>query len=529
VTLSYDDLVTAATVGITRKPLAVTGLGGPAAGYDGVLDAGDPAAALLDAAALLTVARRAGVQPRRGVTVPAFPADPAPALPKRAVESLLMLRWPRSYRSAGDDGDLMADLLNAAADAGYVASGPLLAELLDAMLRSPTLGPAVTRVLGIRGRRLARYRPEWLDSVAAADALQDPETWRTGTPAARLGYLSGLRDRDPDAARDLLAAAWGQEHGRDRARFISVLSRRLSPADEEFLEAAITDRSATVRTQALRLLARLPASAFCRRMSGRSAGLVRLEGTGPGRRLVITVPGKPDAAAVRDGIGGSPPVTTIGEVAWRLIQMLAATPLPDWTGRFGLTPREIAALPVEGNLRGDVHAGWRLAAVSQDEGEWAQALLDAGDTEDGRGRPAEAWPPDQLVAAALPQDARAARAVVLLTVASMSSPDGRGDDMPAEVAAYPPPWPSALADAAIAALDREVASVLEKPSYIRSSMRRLAWHLLEAAGHCMPTAGNRDYAAELMRLASASPAGSYQFRSAAQTIALRRAFYEEIS
>src|SRR6202035_4931678 len=93
VTLSYDDLVAAATVAITRRTLAVTGLGGAAAGYDGVLDAGDPAAALLDAAALLTVARRAGVQPRRGVTVPAPPPDSARALSPRAVELLRTLRW----------------------------------------------------------------------------------------------------------------------------------------------------------------------------------------------------------------------------------------------------------------------------------------------------------------------------------------------------------------------------------------------------------------------------------------------------
>ena len=101
-----------------------------------------------------------------------------------------MLRWPRSYGSAGDDSDLMADLLNAAADAGYVASGPLLSELLDAAIRNPALGPAVTGVLGTRGRWLAQYRPEWRDIVAAADAATDPETWRTGSPAERLAYLT---------------------------------------------------------------------------------------------------------------------------------------------------------------------------------------------------------------------------------------------------------------------------------------------------------------------------------------------------
>src|ERR1700728_2871262 len=63
VSLSFSDLVTAATVGVSRKPLPITGLDGPAAVHVEVLDAGDPAASLLDAAALLTVAQRAGYRP----------------------------------------------------------------------------------------------------------------------------------------------------------------------------------------------------------------------------------------------------------------------------------------------------------------------------------------------------------------------------------------------------------------------------------------------------------------------------------
>ena len=32
-TVSFDDLVTAATVGVSRRPLPITGLDGPAAGH----------------------------------------------------------------------------------------------------------------------------------------------------------------------------------------------------------------------------------------------------------------------------------------------------------------------------------------------------------------------------------------------------------------------------------------------------------------------------------------------------------------
>src|ERR1700722_5949167 len=68
--LSFDDLVALAALGVSRKGFTAAELDGPAAGYAGVLDSGDPAAALLDAAALLTVAGRAGVQPRRETATP---------------------------------------------------------------------------------------------------------------------------------------------------------------------------------------------------------------------------------------------------------------------------------------------------------------------------------------------------------------------------------------------------------------------------------------------------------------------------
>ena len=73
--MSYADLVAAATVGVSRRPVRVTGLAGPAGAHAAVLDRDDPAVAVLDAAALLVSVQRAGVLPTAGVTAPA-PADP---------------------------------------------------------------------------------------------------------------------------------------------------------------------------------------------------------------------------------------------------------------------------------------------------------------------------------------------------------------------------------------------------------------------------------------------------------------------
>ena len=250
--VSYDDLVASATIGISRQPIPITGLAGPAAGHAGLLDRDDPAAAALDAAALLVSARRAGVRPVPGVTCPSpARADTAPELPARAGDLLAQV---------STDPALLGDLLATAASAGYRAPAPMLPALLDAAVKHAALRPAVAAVLGSRGRWLAALRAGWQHAVdvAAPEVPDDPAVWETGSRRERRAYLAMLRDRDPAAARDLLAAGWARETGEDRADLIAILSRNLSGADEQFLEAALDDRKGAVRAAARQLLARLP-------------------------------------------------------------------------------------------------------------------------------------------------------------------------------------------------------------------------------------------------------------------------------
>ena len=278
-TASFDDLVTAATVGVSRKPLAITDLAGPAAAHRDVLDAAHPAAALLDAAALMTVAQRAGFRPAHGMAgPPPSPEDAAPELSARAERALRQLGGAQLAPGfAAGDKELLADLLNAASDAGYAASAPLLPDLLDAAVRTVALRPAVIAVLGVRGRWLAAHRTDWqrvveavppLDAPAADPAAvaaatagaapptpsADPEAWRTGGRGERRAYLAAQRERDPAAGRELLAADWPRLAADERAALLAVLARGLSADDEEFLDAALDDRAGAVRTVAQRLL-----------------------------------------------------------------------------------------------------------------------------------------------------------------------------------------------------------------------------------------------------------------------------------
>jgi Family of unknown function (DUF5691) len=593
-TASYDDLVAAATVGLSRRPLHVTGLDGAAAGHAGVLDSGDQAAALLDAAALMVAARRAGARAVAGVACPEPAAeDTAAELPARAADLLEQARLA--------DPALLASLLDAAASLGYRAPAPLLPALLDAAVKDHALRPLVAAVLGARGRWLAGYRSDWQpladaavpgtsgpdaagpdaagpgagrpdtagpdtagpgadrpdtagpdtagpgadrpdtagpdtagpgasgpdtagpDTAGPGAAADDPAIWETGRRPERRGYLAALRARDPAAARDLLAAGWPAETGDDRADLLGVLARGLSAADEEFLETVLDDRKAPVRAAARRLLTQLPGSAFTRRAAQRATALLRLEQHGRRPRLVATRPDRADAAAVRDGLNARPPTPAIGPGSWLLIQMISAAPLAGWGTSLGLDPRQLASLPVAGDLRADVHAGWRLAAIGQASSPWAEALLAVPEPGQAIQRPPDAWPRDFQLAALLAPPARATRAAALLATAA-AMPDAL-----TEVRNCAGPWPHPLDEAVIAALRRTVTSAAR----LGTAVTRAGWpeQLAAAAGRGLPAAGPTDYAAVLARLAhidKCPPHWSSALRRAAAAVAVRRAFLEEI-
>lgn len=523
--VSYADLVAAATVGVGRRPVPVTSLAGPAAEHAGVL-AGDPAASVLDAAVLLTVARRSGRRAEAGVSGPEpATADTAAELPTRAAILL--------GRAREADPGLLADLLTAAGAAGYRAPAPMLPALLDAAVRDRALRPAVGGVLGGRGRWLAGHRADWqrvAAGAAAPDTAARPDVWQAGNRAERIGYLAALRHADPAAARELLAAGWASETGDDRAELLLALARGLSGADEEFLDAALDDRKGAVRAAAVRLLARLPESAWCRRATARAVPLLRLAGAAPRPTLVASLPSGLDPVAARDGIGGQPPPPGISVAAWQLTELIAAVPLGQWSGRFGLGAAEIVALPVSGDLAGHVHAGWRLAAARQASPDWAAALLASGPRHPqalrASGRPPAAWPGDDQLAAVLPPAARAARVAALLSRTSVTPA------ALAELAACPGPWPASLAEVVVSVLRTAAAPAPGSPGAQSSwAGSRWAGDLAATAARNLPATGGFDYAAALNRLAETDrcpPPWPVVLHRIAGTIALRRAFLEEI-
>jgi hypothetical protein len=355
---------------------------------------GGSVTALLDAAAVQTVRRRAGARPTTtGPPLDPAPADPRPQLPEAAATRLTLLL---AHRSAGagsgrrrgiapDLGELLPQWLAVANAHGYRPPASLLPSLLDAARARTDLRGQTLVFGGPRARWLARLNQDWRFALRnsgadpSSDGPADCRIWEEGLFAERVALLGALRRQDAAAGLALLQSTWPTERAEDRLMFLDTLREGLSPADEPFLEEALTDRSRTVRATAAELLSALPGSALAARMAQRAASCVAPDRTGPsggpdGAGIAVEAPHECDAAMQRDGVVPRPP-SGRGERSWWLGQIVEAAPLATWTDRFGgRTPAEVLALPVADGWREDLHAAWCRAAVRQRNVAWARAL-----------------------------------------------------------------------------------------------------------------------------------------------------------
>ncbi len=361
---SWHDLVTASLIGTERSVVPAVAIPGLPPAED---DPGDPAAALLDRAALLTAARRAGRRPDRAEPLPVCEPDPRPVVSRAAARRLARIL-------GGEHPDLLSEWLSAAVRRGLRPPAQSLPALLDRARRAdPGLRSLVAAAGGPRARWLARLNPDW--TFVGTPVLADEDAWRFGDPDQRRSYLAGLRARDPRAARKLIAASWRGASG-DRVMFLSVLADNLTPADERLLENALADPADTVRSWAGYLLASLPGSALAQRMATRARGFLYLHQGIHGMRLIVSPPARRDAWMWQDGIGsrGAVALTTQADRARLMLEILARTPLRTWTDEFGLTPAQIAALPA-GSWAPVLLAGWSRAAIAQRDQDWMGALI----------------------------------------------------------------------------------------------------------------------------------------------------------
>ncbi|MEV2192711.1 DUF5691 domain-containing protein [Streptomyces phaeochromogenes] len=379
----WEELVTAALLGTARRTPS------------GIPAGREAPTALLDAAAVETVRRRAGMRPGRAAArVEPAAADPRPLLPPAAARRLAMLLADRPGTGGGggrrgsapDLMELLPQWLTTANRRGFAPRPEALPALLDAARGRTDLRPAVLTFAGPRALWLARLNADWRFALrstpgggAALPGPEEPdrirELWEEGLFAERVALLSGIRARDATAARELLATTWATERAEDRLMFLDSLRTGLHAADEPFLERALADRSRNVRATAAELLSALPGSALAGRMAERAQSCVAVDHTQGTPTIAVEAPHECDPGMERDGVVPKAPAGR-GERSWWLGQLVEAAPLGTWSRRLGgRTPEEIVALPVADDWQGELHAAWCRAAVRQRDPSWSRALL----------------------------------------------------------------------------------------------------------------------------------------------------------
>jgi hypothetical protein len=380
-TSPWSEITAAALIGTERQPPPPVPAGTAVGDLLVLLEGRDAEARLLAVAAAVSLYERGGRRPERDEGPLPSPAE-AEVLPRCSMAAARHL----GLMLSGRHREALPEWLRAAASAGRRAPEHLLPELIQAGRLQRDLRESILAVAGQRGRWLAAQNREW---AYLATGVDEDGSWETGSRAARELQLGQRRAADPDAARELLAESWAQETADARVAFVQLLRVRLSMADEPFLEAALDDRSTSVRHHAADLLARLPESRLCARMWERVQPLIQVVPGAPGRifglgrkraSISVALPDECTKEMVRDGVERKPEAhdKQFGERAWWLIQMLGMVPPARWSEAAGVLPEALLEA-AEGEWRAVLLHGWAAGAERARDPAWAEALLRAAD------------------------------------------------------------------------------------------------------------------------------------------------------
>ena len=344
---ALDGLVASATVGLAVRPVSFDGwppeLRPPVSGEVS-------AATVLDAAALMTAARRSQPTFSTGEPVPDPPDLPAPQTWRpgaRGVVRQLLAERPEIVAAA-------CKILVAHGAAVPIRELPELAA--KAIAPGSPLRAVLAQAAGPRGRWLLGENPAWRGLLSAAEAVPveaDDDAWLHGDLDHRLAWLAARRSAEPDAARQALADVWGQQKTGEKSELLAVLATGLGPGDVPFLEQARVDRSAQVSKVAVRLLSHVPEGAFADRRAGLIAAHARVDKAflGKPKLAVSEIPADP-----KDGI---PEGAEHG-----VMSLIESTPLPLWYRVLGYHPPDLAKMAQTG-VSFDAATAFFRAAVEQ--------------------------------------------------------------------------------------------------------------------------------------------------------------------
>ena len=354
-----------ALIGTQRQPFTPISTDGNLGQLLASVDTTNQEAALLSTVAIATMYQQAGQLPLQDSSPLPEPCE-LEDLPRCSDRTGYYL----SLMFSGEHQQLLPELLDRLAELGQRVNETSLPSLLDLGKRQSDVREAIAKVLGKRGQWLAAQNPEW-NYVAS----EDEAVWETGSKAARLMWLTKLRRKEPDQARQLLESTWKQESASDRTAFLEVLGTGLSMADEPFLEALLDDRSKEVRRVTVDLLNCLPESRFCQRAIVRVQNFIKLHHDGNQPYFTVDLPEVHTPEMLRDGIEAKSKYSDVGDRAFWLLQDLIATPLKFWNDIFSMTTAGLIQAAKHSKSDPLMMRGWALAAKQRGDLVWIRSLL----------------------------------------------------------------------------------------------------------------------------------------------------------
>lgn len=372
-------LTAQALAGTAHSPHATPVSGAPVDAFP--LPGDDAGRDLLLRAGAAAIYRAAGHLPERGVA----PLERAPA-ESRALCPPEAAALIEAFIVTNRD-DLLLEAAGQVARRGELLPPALLPVALKKARAFATaeMRAVLAPVVGERGRWLARHNEDWswlLERTLPGerDALPtDAETiWQEGTTGQRIELLGRMRAHNPALAREWLEGVWKKEKAETRALLIIRCFTGLSLDDEPLLEAALDDRSKSVRNEAADLLARLPGSALSGRIRERADRALTydgalLDGNPPKGAPPIE---EADPGWARDGLPDEAIYGEGGLSATYLRGLLERTPPSHWTERFSADPTTLIAASAKAHWRSPIFGGWAAAAITFKDHVWASAIWD---------------------------------------------------------------------------------------------------------------------------------------------------------
>jgi alkylhydroperoxidase/carboxymuconolactone decarboxylase family protein YurZ len=306
--VSFHELATTAAIGVGQRPFRPDEL--PPALQPLIDPDAEPALQLLDAAAGWEAVRRTQVPSGAG------PQDVPEARETRPEPSPSLTALLRRILELPQGDKVLAETCSALDAAGLRLPHRMLVPVLNRAGKDIALLAAVQPVLGARGQWLRQTLP----GVTSPPTAPKPSDWDDSI-RRRVSWLNRLNRTDPAAAVALLRESWSSEPLDNRVEFLGALEAEPHPAQVDFLEQALLDRSERVAAAARATLAKLPASPWRDRMIGYAAGLKLDDG---GLTLTEAPTGK---QATRDGATGRDASKTI----------VAAVPPATWPQLLGIS------------------------------------------------------------------------------------------------------------------------------------------------------------------------------------------------